>query len=78
MTHMSIKHEGARQQLVRLLDAELNAVTFVRDYMQLHFDGPTLDAFTMPTVIVDDRGRAIRPSHGVRRQRRPDCVESSS
>jgi hypothetical protein len=54
MTHMSIKHEGSRQQLVRLLDAELNAVTFVRDYMQLHFDGSTLDAFTMPTVIVDD------------------------
>ena len=51
MTLMPIDDEGSRQHLVALLERELSAVTFVRNYVQLHFDGPTLDAFTLPTVI---------------------------
>jgi hypothetical protein len=30
---------------------ELSAVTFVRDYLQLHFDGPYLNVFVWPRVI---------------------------
>ena len=54
MTRTSIKHEGERQHLVAIHEAQMSAVTFVRDYVQLHFDGPTLNAFTLPTVLVKD------------------------
>jgi|SRR3990172_6569560 len=30
------------------------AVTFVQDYVQLHFDGPTITAITRPTLVADD------------------------
>jgi hypothetical protein len=29
---------------------DLSSVTFVRDYVQLAFDGPGMNAFTLPTV----------------------------
>ncbi|HXN46662.1 MAG TPA: hypothetical protein VN893_08470 [Bryobacteraceae bacterium] len=32
-----------------LIDRPLASVEFVRDYIQLHFDGPTLTAYTPPT-----------------------------
>lgn len=36
---------------------QLSAVTFVQDYLQLHFDGPILSVFTVVTVITP-KGRA--------------------
>jgi hypothetical protein len=33
-----------------LLGRQLSAVVFVRDYVQLQFDGPTLTAVTLPVV----------------------------
>jgi hypothetical protein len=36
--------------LGRLVGCELASVTFVRDYVQLGFDGPGMNAYTMPTV----------------------------
>jgi hypothetical protein len=38
-------------ELPGLAGAELSAVVFVRDYVQLQFDGPVLTAITLPTVI---------------------------
>lgn len=43
-----------RRQLVAIHEAQLSAVTFVSDYVQLHFDGPTINAFTLPAVVVRD------------------------
>lgn len=54
MTRETICHEGDRQPLTSIIDGELSAVTFVRDYIQLHFDGPTVNAYTLPTVTVAD------------------------
>jgi len=34
---------------------QLSAVTFVQDYVQLHFDGPMLTAVTWPVVVFDGR-----------------------
>jgi hypothetical protein len=42
--------EGSTTELPTLIGRQLSAVTFVRDYVQLHFDGPTISAFTWPTV----------------------------
>jgi hypothetical protein len=52
-----VKLEGTRQRLAKIVGEPLSAVTFVRDYVQLHFDGPTISAFTLPTVTV--RGKTI-------------------
>lgn len=52
MTRETIRREGDRQHLAVITDSELSAVTFVRDYIQLHFDGPTINAYTLPTVVV--------------------------
>ena len=35
----------------QLVGNQLSAVTFVQDYLQLQFDGPTLNAMTVVTVI---------------------------
>lgn len=52
MTREAIRHQGERQHLTAITDSELSAVTFVRDYIQLHFDGPTINGYTLPTVTV--------------------------
>lgn len=52
MTRETIRREGDRLHLSALTDRELSAVTFVRDYIQLHFDGPMINAITLPTVVV--------------------------
>ena len=44
----------ARESLRTLLGRQLSAVTFVQDYVQLHFDGPVLTAITHPRVEVRD------------------------
>jgi hypothetical protein len=36
--------------LSELVGQPLSSVEFVQDYVQLHFDGPTLTAYTPPTV----------------------------
>jgi hypothetical protein len=36
--------------LETLVGRDLSSVTFVRDYVQLSFDGPCLTVYTMPTV----------------------------
>jgi hypothetical protein len=35
-----------------LIGEQLSAVTFVQDYLQLHFDGPRLTVFSHPVVRV--------------------------
>ncbi|HYF63438.1 MAG TPA: hypothetical protein VD886_11530 [Herpetosiphonaceae bacterium] len=37
-----------------IVGAQLDSVTFVQDYVQLHFDGPRLDAYTWPAVEIGD------------------------
>jgi hypothetical protein len=36
--------------LQQIVGEQLSAVTFVQDYLQLHFDGPILNALTVVTV----------------------------
>lgn len=48
------------ESLDDLLDQELSGVCFVRDYVELEFDGATLRAFT-PIRVEDPRGAAITP-----------------
>jgi hypothetical protein len=36
--------------LGKLVGHELSSVTFVRDYAQFAFDGPSMNTYTMPTV----------------------------
>jgi hypothetical protein len=36
-----------------LVGEELNAVSFVMDYVEFHFNGPVLRALTNPTVRID-------------------------
>jgi hypothetical protein len=50
----------ARQQLTGIIGSELGAITFVRDYIQLHFDGPTINAYTLPVAVVE--GAAVAPA----------------
>lgn len=38
-----------------LQGSQLSSVEFVQDYVQLHFDGPTLTAITHPRVCVMDQ-----------------------
>jgi hypothetical protein len=33
-----------------IVGEQLSSVEFVQDYIQLHFDGPTITAFVLPTV----------------------------
>jgi hypothetical protein len=40
--------EGKSLQI--LIGEQLSAVTFVQDYLQLHFDGPCLTVFSHPVV----------------------------
>ena len=48
-----------------LIGGQLNAVTFVMDYVQFHFNGPGLTAFNHP--IVESRGvRTQFPAPGSR------------
>ena len=40
-------------ELVAIAAEQLSAITFVQDYVQLHFDGPMLTAITWPVVMID-------------------------
>jgi len=43
---MMKEHPG----LEELVGREVSSVEFVRDYVQIRFDGPCMSAYTMPTV----------------------------
>jgi hypothetical protein len=38
-----------------IVGEQLSAITFVQDYVQLHFDGPCLTAFSRPVVMLDSK-----------------------
>jgi len=47
--------DDGRGGILRMVEGrELSAVTFVRDYLQLHFDGPFLNAYVWPVVVLPD------------------------
>lgn len=41
--------------LDKITGEQLSSVEFVQDYLQLHFDGPTLTLFSWPTVRLPER-----------------------
>jgi hypothetical protein len=45
-----------------LVGEQLSSVEFVQDYVQLHFDGPTLTLYVWPTVVIDASTSAFRDS----------------
>ena len=45
------KEQTEEKSLQVIIGAQLSAVTFVQDYIQLHFDGPRLTVFSHPVVI---------------------------
>jgi hypothetical protein len=51
----AIEQRGDYMDLVAIRDEQLSAVTFVQDYVQLSFDGPTLTCITRPVVIAADK-----------------------
>ncbi len=51
--------------LAMLVGAEVGGVAFVRDYVEVHFDGPVLRALSAPILEID--GTEVRfPSEGSR------------
>ena len=49
------KEQSEEKSLQMIIGAQLSAVTFVQDYVQLHFDGPRLTVFSHPVVIRGDQ-----------------------
>jgi hypothetical protein len=47
--------QTAHEAMQMLVGRELASVEFVRDYVQLRFDGPVLSAYTMPKLDVHER-----------------------
>jgi hypothetical protein len=41
--------------LQMVVGSQLSSVEFVQDYLQLHFDGPTLTLFVWPIVVLAER-----------------------
>ncbi len=54
---MMKEHPG----LLKIVGREVSSVEFVRDCVQIRFDGPCLSAFTMPTIRTES-GRVFDPS----------------
>ena len=46
--------------LTELVGRELSSVEFVRDYLQLHVDGASLTAYTLPVVTVNCESLNLR------------------
>jgi hypothetical protein len=42
--------QSEEKSLQMLIGEQLSAVTFVQDYLQLHFDGPRLTVFSHPVI----------------------------
>ncbi|WP_124607065.1 hypothetical protein [Burkholderia sp. Bp9142] len=51
--------EGTKKILQLLEGRELGAVTFVRDYVQLHFEGPLLNAYVWPIVLTGNERYSV-------------------
>ena len=49
------REQTEEKSLQVIIGAQLSAVTFVQDYIQLHFDGPRLTVFSHPVVIRGDQ-----------------------
>jgi hypothetical protein len=47
--------QSEEKSLQMLIGEQLSAVTFVQDYLQLHFDGPRLTVFSHPVIRFGDR-----------------------
>ncbi len=45
-------HTSSHSILDCLLNEQLSSVTFVQDYLQLHFDGPFFNAYIWPLVKI--------------------------
>jgi hypothetical protein len=58
--HNALEDRGDHDELVAIEGMQLSAVTFVQDYIQLHFDGPTITAITLPEVVTG--GSRLNPS----------------
>jgi hypothetical protein len=62
----AIHIEGNTQVLTRLFNARMNAVTFILDYVRLHFEHITVDALTWPRVEGNDGSVVTQASPGYR------------
>ena len=49
------EEQTEEQSLQMLIGEQLSAVTFVQDYLQLHFDGPRLTVFSHAVVRIGDQ-----------------------
>ncbi len=49
-----IEQRDDHLELIAIEGEQLSAVTFVQDYVQLHFDGPMITAITRPVVVAGD------------------------
>ena len=49
------REQVEEKSLQILIGEQLSAVTFVQDYLQLHFDGPFLTVFSHPVVRIGDQ-----------------------
>lgn len=67
---MDIAEDGAQGPLRLLIGLEVSAVCFVRDYVELHFDGPVLRALSNPFGLYGCRGWRF-PGRGAR-----ECLPS--
>lgn len=45
---------ASKSILHRLENEQLSAVTFIQDYVQLHFDGPCLTAYVWPHILTEN------------------------
>lgn len=62
------------EPIKQLVGLELASVTFVRDYVQLGFDGPVLDALT--PIAVATNGETVTSGHRDFRNRLCDLIGS--
>jgi hypothetical protein len=49
------EEQTEEKSLQMLIGEQLSAVTFVQDYLQLHFDGPYLTVFSHAVVMLGDK-----------------------
>ena len=67
MTNNRIPRPNHSDPTLFLLERkELSAITFVRDYIQLHFDGPILNLYVWPNVKSSTFGRFEHNTSGYR------------
>ena len=49
------REQTEEKSLQAIIGEQLSAVTFVQDYVQLHFDGPRLTVFSHPVVTLGEK-----------------------